>query len=187
MSKARYAWFEACAERELRMSDGQVMLMQQNGAAFFGSACLLGIGAGFTVFSAADSLGSLEALGSSQGLALKALFLMLAYALAFFEFTWAYRLFGYNAIALGAMGTPGSPHIRERAHQAAGLNILAGQHFTRAMRLFLHAIPLVFWLVSVWAMVAATLVLTLIMLRRQFFTRPQLGGLSLAWNIQEKS
>ncbi len=182
MAKTRRAWFRAAADRELRMPDGQILILQQNGAAYFGSASLLGIGAGFTILTAADSL-SLLVVFTPQGLGLKALGLMFAYALAFFEFSWAFRLFGYNAIALGTLGPPGSPATQRSADRAAALNVVAGQHFNRAIRLFLFAIPLILWLVSLWAMLATVVLLTLIMVRRQFLTPSQLNGLILAWNI----
>ncbi|MGB0718420.1 MAG: DUF599 domain-containing protein [Alphaproteobacteria bacterium] len=185
MATTRRAWFIAAANRELRMPDGQIMIMQQNGAAYFGSASLLGIGAGFTVLTAADGLGAL-AVFSDEGLALKALLLMSAYALAFFEFSWAFRLFSYNAIALGALGLVSEESTNASAKKAAALNVVAGQHFNRAIRLFLFAIPLILWLVSLWAMLGALLTLTLIMLRRQFFTNAQLDGLTLAWKIDQK-
>ncbi len=182
MAKTRRAWFRAATDRELRMPDAQILILQQNGAAYFGSASLLGIGAGFTVLTAADSLSLLVAF-APQGLGIKALGLMFAYALAFFEFSWAFRLFGYNAIALGTLGSPGCAATQHSADQAAALNVVAGQHFNRASRLFLFAIPLILWLVSLWAMLATVVLLTLIMLRRQFLTPAQLDGLILAWNM----
>ena len=186
MTKTRRAWFEECAKREIRIPDVQIMMVQQNGAAYFGSASLLGIGAGFTVLTAAQSLTESSLLGGGQGLALKALFLMLIYALAFFQFSWAFRLFNYSAIALGAIEQISSPKALTQAQRAGAFNVVAGQHFNQAIRLFLFAIPLIFWFVSLWAMLAATFILTLIMLRRQFFTVAQLEGFTLAWQIDEK-
>lgn len=188
MAKARKAWFEQCLNRSLRMPDGLIMGLQQNGAAYFGSASLLGIGAGFTLLTTSGSLADIPLIASADGLALKALILMLMFAAAFFQFSWAFRLFGYNAIALGAIPEHPDEDIeaaRAAAYRAAALNVVAGQHFNQAVRWFLFAIPLIFWVVSVWALMIATLILTLVMLRRQFFTVAQLEGLSLAWNIQK--
>lgn len=186
MARTRRHWFHRCAGRDLRMVDGQIMAMQQNGAAYFGSAALLGIGAGFTVFTTADSLTGLAPFANSEGLAVKALLLMLVYAASFFQFSWAYRLFAYNAVALGAIAQQQGPKAQEEARRAAALNVLAGQYFNRAIRLFLFAIPLIFWLVSLWGLLLASFALTLIMLRRQFFTVAQLDGLALSWQIEEE-
>ena len=189
MAKARKAWFEQCLSRSLRMPDGLIMGMQQNGAAYFGSASLLGIGAGFTLLTTSGSLEDIPLISAGEGLAAKALILMLMFAAAFFQFSWAFRLFGYNAIALGAIPERPDENIeaaRAAAYRAAALNVVAGQHFNQAVRWFLFAIPLIFWVVSVWALIMATLILTLVMLRRQFFTVAELDGLALAWNIQEK-
>ena len=189
MAKARKMWFEQCLSRTLRMPDSMIISLQQNGAAYFGSASLLGIGAGFTLLTASNSLGNLPVIGSGTGLSFKALLLMLMFAAAFFQFSWAFRLFSYNAIALGAI--PEHPDqdqelARAATQRAAALNVLAGQHFNQAVRLFLFAIPVIFWVVSVWALLIATLFLTVVMLRRQFFTVAQLDGLAMAWNIGEK-
>ena len=183
MGKIRRRWFAECLKRPLRMPDTLIMGLLTNGAAYFGSASLLGIGAGFTLFTAADSLPA----WIGAGISLKALLLMLIFAAAFFQFAWAYRLFNYNAIAIGAIPQDVSDQsARDIMIQATALNVLAGQHFNQAIRLFLFAIPLIFWLVSPWALLATTLGLTFIMLRRQFFTKTHLNGLTLAWNIEQK-
>ena len=189
MAKARKAWFKQTLSRSLRMPDGLIMGLQQNGAAYFGSASLLGIGAGFTLLSTSNALEDIPLIASAEGLAIKALVLMLMFAAAFFQFSWAFRMFGYNAIALGAI--PEHPDedleaAKEAAYRAAALNVIAGQHFNRAVRLFLYAIPVLFWVVGAWAFLIATALLTLVMLRRQFFTVSQLDGLALAWKVQEK-
>ena len=181
MGKMRRRWFEECLKRPLRMPDTLIMGLLTNGTAYFGSACLLGIGAGFTLLTAADSLPA----WIGTGISVKALLLMLMFAAAFFQFAWAYRLFNYNAIAIGAIPqNPSEAQARSIMIQATALNVLAGQHFNQAIRLFLFAIPLIFWLVSPWALLATTLGLTFIMLRRQFFTKMHLDGLTLAWTIE---
>ena len=148
MGKVRQQWFEECLQRHMRMPDALIMGMLQNGTAYFGSAALLGIGAGFTLLSASDSLPPI--LGGGKGLALKAIFMMLIFAASFFQFAWAYRLFNYNAIAIGAI--PQADLDSEKAiaamNCAKALNVLAGQHFNQAIRLFLFAIPLLFWLIN---------------------------------------
>lgn len=183
MGRVRRRWFEECLARQIRMPDALIMGLLTNGTAYFGSASLLGVGAGFTLFTATESLPSWVGAGAS----VKALWLMLMFAAAFFQFAWAYRLFNYNAIAIGAIPQDLSDaRARDAMIQAAALNVLAGQHFNQAIRLFLYAIPLIFWLVSPWALLVTTLGLTLIMLRRQFMTRSYLDGLTLAWTIEHK-
>ena len=94
-----------------------------------------------------------------------------------------------GAVALGAI--PGRPDddvaaAREAAHRAAALNVIAGQNFNRGVRLFLFAIPVLFWVVGAWAFLIALALLTLVMLRRQFLTVAELDGLGLAWKVQEE-
>ena len=183
MGRVRRRWFEACLKRQVRMPDALIMGLLTNGTAYFGSASLLGIGAGFTLLTTAEALPAWVGAGASM----KALLLMLMFAAAFFQFAWAYRLFNYNAISIGAIPEDvDDPRARMAMLQATALNVLAGQHFNQAIRMFLYTIPLIFWLVSPWALLITTLGLSFIMLRRQFFTKTHLDGLTLAWTIESK-
>ena len=192
----RKSWFDTCVGRDIRIIDSHIMGLQQNGAAYFGSASLLGVGAGFTLLSTSESLAqtlvNFPVLGQPTPgvLQVKSLILMLVFALAFFQFAWSFRLFGYNAIILGSIRELGQDNLsaaQATARRAAALNTFAGQHFNQAMRLFFFAIPLIFWLISPYALVAATLLLVSIMFRRQFLTVAMVKGLVLAWEIEDRS
>lgn len=64
---------------------------------------------------------------------------MLIFAYAFFKFGWAYRLFNYASIIMGAvpdLGQAEDQAVRKMAMQAGELNVLAGRHFNRGQRAF---------------------------------------------------
>ena len=108
MDKQRRRWMEAMLARDVRIVDTSIVAGLQNGTAFFASTSLLAIGAAFALLTTSD-----EVLQVMQDLPLgpntpravwevKALGLLAIYAYAFFKFGWAYRLFNYTSILIGA-------------------------------------------------------------------------------------
>src|ERR1700741_3890040 len=105
-------------DREARMVDMQIMGSLQNGTAFFASTSLFAIGGGLALLRAPnDAVAVLNELPidikpSPALWEIKCVGLIVIFIYAFFKFSWAYRLFNYVAIMLGAMppasqkGTP---------------------------------------------------------------------------------
>src|SRR5215216_385417 len=118
MNIYREVWVRNMLRREARMVDMQIMASLQNGTAFFASTSLLAIGGALALLRATgDALAVLGALPidltpSPALWETKCVGLVLIFIYAFFKFSWAYRLFNYVAILLGAMppasekGTP---------------------------------------------------------------------------------
>src|ERR1700675_3559312 len=105
----REVWIRNLLHRETRMVDMQIMASLQNGTAFFASSSLIAIGGGLALLRTTnDALAVLGALpidlSPSPALwEVKCVGLILIFTYAFFKFSWAYRLFNYVAILLGAM------------------------------------------------------------------------------------
>src|SRR3984957_14190343 len=105
----RKVWIRNLLDREARMVDMQIMASLQNGTAFFASTSLLAVGGALALLrSTNEALGVLKALpidlSPSPALwEIKCVGLVLIFVYAFFKFAWAYRLFNYVAILLGAM------------------------------------------------------------------------------------
>ena len=109
MHAYRDIWMRRALHRELRMFDAQIMAALQNGTAFFASTSLLAIGGGLTMLRATNEIQTVienlqvgEAPSSAKW-EIKAAGLILILVYAFFKFAWAYRLYNYVAIMLGAM------------------------------------------------------------------------------------
>ena len=109
MHAYREVWIRRLLDREARMVDMQIMASLQNGTAFFASTSLLAIGGALALLrSTNEALAVLSALpidlSPSPALwEIKCVGLILIFIYAFFKFAWAYRLFNYVAILLGAM------------------------------------------------------------------------------------
>ena len=145
MHDYREIWIRRLLDREARMVDTQIMASLQNGTAFFASTSLLAVGGALALLRATnEALPVLSALpvDLSPTPALwevKCFGLILIFVYAFFKFAWAYRLFNYVAILIGAM-PPASkrdtPEAEAHVVRMARLFEAAGRHFNRGQRAF---------------------------------------------------
>jgi len=173
----REKWIRRLLDRETRMVDTQIMASLQNGTAFFASTSLLAVGAGLALLRSTNEalavLGALPVdLSPSPALwEIKCVGLILIFIYAFFKFAWAYRLFNYVAILIGAM-----PPAQQRDAPEAEAHVLrttrlfeaAGRHFNRGQRAFFFALGYLGWFVSPWVLFLTTAAVVIVIWRRQF-------------------
>jgi uncharacterized membrane protein len=179
MDRYRVRWMIEMSERDNRIMDASLMASLQNGTAFFASTSLLAIGASATLLRATDDVLKIFADLPIGGEAtrgaweFKILGLILIFGYAFFKFAWAYRLFNYTAILVGATPMRLSPDARERrrvAMRAAQMNIAAGRHFTRGQRAFFFALAYFGWFAGPYVFMATTAAVLAVMSARQFIS-----------------
>ncbi len=163
--------------REARMVDSSIMGSLQNGAAFFTSTSLIAVGGAITLLRATDDMLRIFAdlpLGLVVDRTLwevKGLGLLLIFGYAFFKFAWAYRLFNFAAILVGATParmTDDIPAREAMVRRAARMNMVAGSHFTRGQRAFFFALAYLGWFLGPWVFMVATLAVIYVMWARQF-------------------
>jgi uncharacterized membrane protein len=173
----REVWIRRMLDRETRMVDMQIMASLQNGTAFFASTSLLAIGGALALLrSTNEALGVLKALpidlSPSPALwEIKCVGLVLIFVYAFFKFAWAYRLFNYVAILLGAMPPAtqrDTPQAEAHVIRTTRLFEAAGRHFNRGQRAFFFALGYLGWFVSPWVLFATTALVVIVTWRRQF-------------------
>ena len=173
----REVWIRNLLDRETRMVDMQIMASLQNGTAFFASSSLIAIGGGLALLRATnDALAVFGALpidlSPSPALwEIKCVGLILIFIYAFFKFSWAYRLFNYVAILLGAMppaSKKGTPEAEAHVIRTTRLFESAGQHFNRGQRSFFFALGYLGWFVSPWVLFVTTAMVVIVTWRRQF-------------------
>lgn len=177
MEQYRYVWFKTLLKREQRMIDTGVMTGLQNGTGFFASCALFAIGGTISMLTSPESLRQIVSSmpyadpGSAMMWTLKIIGLTLIFVYAFFKLAWAYRLFNYSAIMIGA-----SPVRDERDTEAAKditdkgarLNIVASHHFNRGMRAFFFALGYLGWFIHPFIFMAATTFVALVLYKRIF-------------------
>jgi uncharacterized membrane protein len=173
----REIWIRRMLDRETRMVDTQIMASLQNGTAFFASTSLLAVGGGLALLrSTNEALGVLGALpvdlSPSPALwEIKCVGLILIFIYAFFKFAWAYRLFNYVAILLGAMPPAklrDTPEAEAHVLRTTRLFEAAGRHFNRGQRAFFFALGYLGWFVSPWVLLVTTAMVVIVTWRRQF-------------------
>lgn len=177
MNIYREVWVRRLLDRETRMVDMQIMLSLQNGTAFFASTTLLAIGGGLTLLKSTDeavSVFSSLPLGIQVSAALwetKCIGLVLIFVYAFFKFAWAYRLFNYVSIMVGAMpfaAKRDTPEAQSHVMRTTRLFQSAGRHFNRGQRAFLFALGYLGWFIGPYVLMISTLAVVIVMWRRQF-------------------
>ena len=179
MANERRIWMKAAAHRDLRMIETQIIIGQQQGATFFGSACILAIGGSFSLLSATDSILLLYQdldigeVPSRYVWGIKVIGLAVIFVYSFFKFAWSYRLFNYSAILVGAIpvNKDANEAVREKAaDKAAEMNINASNHFTAGLRGIFFALAYLGWFISDLTFALTTLFVVLVLLRRQYLS-----------------
>lgn len=177
MAEYRRAWMTEMLVRPNRIVDTQINMTLQQGSSFFASTSLLAVGACLGLINASDrALEVVQSLsfghaGSRQQWEIKLAGLLVIFVYAFFKFGWAYRLFNYCAILIGA--TPegdgrGSDEAKAMAARAARMNTIAAAHFNRGQRAFFFALGYLGWFAGPLVFIAATTAVFAVLYRRQF-------------------
>jgi uncharacterized membrane protein len=173
----REVWIRRMLDRQTRMVDMQIMASLQNGTAFFASTSLLAVGGALALLrSTNEALAVLRELpidlSPSPALwEIKCVGLTLIFVYAFFKFAWAYRLFNYVAILLGAMPPAeqrDTPEAEAHVMRTTRLFEAAGRHFNRGQRAFFFALGYLGWFVSPWVLFVTTAAVVIVTWRRQF-------------------
>jgi uncharacterized membrane protein len=177
MHRYRVMWMQRMLAREARMMDGQVISSLQNGTAFFASSSLIALGGAVTLFHAnQDMLTIVASLPFGEPVThvqweLKVIGLMIIFVYAFFKFAWAYRLYNYVAIMVGAT-PPASerdePEAKAHVEATAGIITDAGRHFNRGQRAFFFALGYLGWFLGPFPLIATTAGILIVQWRRQF-------------------
>ena len=179
MNRHRIGWMMEMSRRPVRIMDIAVAGGLQQGTGFFASTSLLAIGGCFALLTSTESVFRImQDLGLDEGRnpatwELKVIGLTLIYAYAFFKFGWAYRLFNYATIMMGAMpdGDPAPAHVAAFAKRAGGMMVLAGSHFNRGQRAFFFSIGYLGWFADARVFFVTTLFVMIVLARRQFASR----------------
>ncbi len=178
MNRQRRNWAIQMIGRDNRVVDTTINASLQNGTAFFASTSLIALGSVLTLSRSGDDVLNLFSelpFGSATTRAtweIKVAGLAVVFVYAFFKFAWAYRLFNYNAILIGAVPPKGSDaseaEMRRAAELAGAMNVAAGSHFAKGQRAFLFALAYLGWFVGAPVLMLATAGVVWVMWQRQF-------------------
>lgn len=174
MAEYRRRWMDVFVSRDPRIFDSQIVTSLRRETAFFASASMISIGGGFALMGNAERL-----RGVAQDLTqttdpvivweIKVMVLLIFAANAFLKFVWAHRLFGYASVLMAAVpNDPKDPVGLPRARKAGEINIAAARGYNRGLRSVYFGIGASAWLIGPVALIVATLMTLLVILRREF-------------------
>jgi len=184
MSMQRRRWVANAVTRESPL-DAILSANLMGSISFLASTSVLLVLAIFTAFGNLTAL--LETL-ATVGLKLHYspadvqihLFSMLAiFVMSFFSFTLALRQFNHFCILLGAIDHSGHTTADE-IDAIAQLNTLAAKNFNNGIRAYYFAVPSVFWFVSEWGAIAASVITVMFLIHREFFSSAHRVAASVA-------
>ena len=165
------------AARDVRIFDAQVLNGLRQGTAFFASTTMLATGGVLALIGNADKLIDVADDLSLQPVAevvweIKLFLTLLLVTNAFLKFVWAHRLFGYCAILMAAvLNAPEDPQCLQMSRKAGEVNITAARSYNRGLRAIYFSIDSIAWLISPMALMAATMITFVVLLRREFLSR----------------
>ena len=173
MQDYRHMWMREFVTRSPRVFDGTIIDSLRQGTAFFASASMIAVGGGLALIGNPALLMGLAAdLPLPTDLAqmrARGVLVVLFLVNALLKFVWANRLFGYCAIVMAAVpNDPNDANAFLRAGQAADLNITAAKSFNRGLRSIYFALGALGWMLGPWGLIAATVITTAVLFRRDF-------------------
>lgn len=172
----RHRWIARMAERQTHIADATFLGNLLRGALFFASTTVFILGGLVALIGTAPKIAELVsalpfAAEADPILAeAKALVLVLVYVYAFFKFTWSAWQYNVLSILVGAMPAhDADDRARETYIHAAGqVAALAGESYNNGVRAYYFSIPLMAWFIDPRLFLAATLVVTVVLYRREF-------------------
>ncbi len=185
MAEYRREWMRQFVTRQPRIFDASMIDSLRQGTAFFASASMIAIGGGVALIGNSAKLQGLAQdltlETETVGIELKIILVIGFLANALLKFIWAHRLFGYCSIIMAAV--PNDPEHElsfHRAEQAAEINITAAKSFNRGLRSIYFALSALAWLMGPYALMGATALTSLVLMRREFASQSRLVILAKA-------
>lgn len=173
MADYRRDWMRQFVTRSPRIFDANVIDSLRQSTAFFASASMIAIGGGVALIGNVTKLEGLaqDLTLEAEGVVfeVKIICVLIFLANALLKFVWAHRLFGYCAILMSAVPNDAAdPVAYTRAAQAAEINITAAKSFNRGLQSVYFSLAALGWLLGPLALIAATIVTSFVLLRREF-------------------
>lgn len=178
MAEMRVRWMLNLVQRDNRIVDSQILGNLLQGTAFFASTSILLVGALAAGLGATERavavLGELPVVAPTTALSweIKILLMMAVFVYAFFKFGWAFRLFNYCSILMGAVPIdPADPDAERIARCASRVNGLAARHFNWGLRAYFFALAALGWFIHPYVFIATTTWVVVVLYRREFASK----------------
>ena len=174
--KLRLEWGRAMVRREARIVDSSLISNLLQSISFYANTSIYIIGALFAALGALDQLIAAASelpfsprVLSREAAEIKLLILIGVFIVAYFKFTWSLRQFNLLSITLGsAPQKVDENEVEYYAQKFAAVNTCAGNDFNRGLRAYYFGMAVMAWMVSAWIFIVSTLVIVIVLARREF-------------------
>lgn len=175
----RHQWMREMQRREARIVDTAAIANLLQPCTFFASTTILILGGVMALLAAPDSLIAAIAdlpFADKQVMRLhwelKIFTLVAVFAYAFFKFTWAMRQYSTcTVLVVSAPPKETEPEGYAKHIQAAArVASLAGESFNLGVRAYYFAMAAMCWFLNAWALMIASVWITVILYRREFMS-----------------
>lgn len=171
----RARWMRHICQRQSHIADAALLGNLLRGALFFASTTIFILGGLIALLGPAmgDVVSHLpySAPVDPWVLELKALALIAVFVYAFFKFTWSAWQYNVLSIIVGAAPTAaeaGPAELEHYADNAARIAGFAGDSYNNGIRAYYFAIALLAWFIDPLMFLAVTLLVALVLYRREF-------------------
>jgi uncharacterized membrane protein len=178
-NRYRGFWMLQATARDPRMLDGLITQSLSQTPAFFCSTSILIIGGLFAVLGTTEKAAEMVSempfaqATSLAVLELKVLVLLAVFVYAFFRFSWSMRQYTFVSLLIGGLPDPkdfesGKFDRARFAQRASDMVGAAAETFNDGLRAYYFSFAALAWFFSPLAMVGGTLLVVLILYRREF-------------------
>jgi uncharacterized membrane protein len=173
----RIHWMNELIRRDFRVADTALLANLERNIAFFASTTLLVLAGVLTLFSQVDKLESVIASFSYAlypnhfAIQLKLTLLALIFTLAFFQFTWSMRQYGFLNVMVGAAPVEKSgenTNLQEYAMQMAVVQDQAAHSYNYGLRSYYFSLAALTWFFHPALFVFSSLLVVYTLYNREF-------------------
>ncbi len=175
----RNQWMLNMLERDNRISDVALVGHLMRSSSFFASTSLLVLASLIAVFGVIDQ--AMKVVDdipfamhvSASFWKIKLLLIILIFIFVFFKLVWSIRQYNYTVIMVGAAPSvfDDDKHMYSYANNLGTVINRASRHFIDGMRGFEYALAALAWFIHPFVFIAATLLVTRVIYRREFSSR----------------
>lgn len=180
LQQHRIIWMRQIFDSEIRVSHASLLANLERNVAFFASTTMLVLAGVLALFAHVDSIQEIlhnvaeTANGDKVAIQIKLSLLVLIFVLAFFQFTWSMRQYGFVNIMIGA--APVAPNTKELnllsyAKQMAVTQDQAAHAYNYGLRSYYFSLSALTWIFDPSMFIASSLLVVFILYRREFHSK----------------
>lgn len=176
----RIHWMYEMISHDVRVSEAALLANLERNIAFFASSTLLILAGLLTLFSQVDSIEVIiESIPNAVktrdgGLYFKLSVMVVIFVIAFFNFTWSMRQYGFVNIMVGACPidlTGQNKNLKEYARQIAIVGDQAAHSYNYGLRAYYFSLAAICWFYHPVLLMVATVYVVYTLYAREFNSR----------------